>query len=555
MLDKVRRLVALFGRESWSRFLKVYLFGAIVSLVETASIAAVFPIISWIGPYSNSAPSWFARYSSNEALTVLGALYLAGLALRTWAIFVTAKLNMSEGYAFGTRLFKTIIEQPYEWHFKNHSANIRAVILNDAQDIISFVMIPLGRLISQITLVFAISLVLLFYFPLPTIFVSATVVLIYGLILIVLKKPIKKDAERQIQAHTSRHRLSTEAFASIREVRLSHLENKFVQEFAASSNELAMSSTNRYVYVELPKLVLEALIFIIFAFTMLGRSANFQLFEIASLPALALFAIASLKLFPMGHLVFVNLANLRSGWPLVTKLENFFKGLQHQEASLECPPLKKCISLKNISYSYPGSAHTVLKDLNFDVFVGQKIAITGPSGVGKSTLIDLIAGLLQPSKGTIEIDGMQLCRGHGRDWQKQLKYCPQNPCLFDMSIKENVTLGSNHSHKDLDDVLRLTCLTDLVAKQTEQANHTAGEMGRNLSGGQIKRISIARAMLHPASVYILDEPTSNLDSELASSIMDSVFATQPNSIFLIVTHDNNLVKKCDKILELAPISL
>ena len=145
---------------------------------------------------------------------------------------------------------------------------------------------------------------------------------------------------------------------------------------------------------------------------------------------------------------------------------------------------------------------------------------------------------------------MQLCRGHGRDWQKQLKYCPQNPCLFDMSIKENVTLGSKHSHKDLDDVLRLTCLTDLVAQQTAQAKHTAGEMGRNLSGGQIKRISIARAMLHPASIYILDEPTSNLDSELASSIMDSVFASQPHSIFLIVTHDNNLVKKCDKALQL-----
>lgn len=555
MFDKVQRLIALFGRESWSRFLKVYLFGAIVSLVETASIALVFPILSWIGPYSNSAPTWFAKYSSNEALTVLGALYLTGLALRTCAIFVSAKLNMSEGYAFGIRLFKTIIEQPYEWHFKHHSANVRAVILNDAQDIISFVMIPLGRLISQMTLVFAVSLVLLFYFPIPTIIVGSAVILIYSLILLGLKKPIKKDAERQIQAHTSRHRLSTEAFASIREVRLSQLENKFVQEFATSSDQLASASTNRYVYVELPKLVLEALIFIIFAFTMLGRSANSQLYEITSLPALAFFAIASLKLFPMGHLVFVNLANLRSGWPLVSKLENFYKDFQHDIEILQCPQLQKCLSLKNISYSYPGSAHPVLKDLSFDVFVGQKIAITGPSGVGKSTLIDLIAGLLQPSQGTIEIDGIQLSPGHSRDWQKQLKYCPQSPCLFDMSIEENVTLGSKHSPKELDDALRLACLTDLVAQQTEQENHTAGEMGRNLSGGQIKRISIARAMLHPASIYILDEPTSNLDSELASSIMDSVFASQPHSIFLIVTHDNNLVKKCDKILELAPISL
>ncbi|HMS25924.1 MAG TPA: ABC transporter ATP-binding protein [Burkholderiaceae bacterium] len=515
----------------------------------------MFPILSWIGPFSDSAPSWFAKYSSSEALTILGALYLTGLALRTWAIFVTAKLNMSEGYAFGTQLFKTIIEQPYEWHFKNHSANIRAVILNDAQDIISFVMIPLGRLISQITLVIAVSLVLLFYFPFPTLFVGATVIVLYGLILIVLKKPIKRDAERQIHAHTSRHRLSTEAFASIREVRLSHLENKFVEEFAASSNQLALSSTNRYVYVELPKLVLEALIFIIFALMMFGRSASSALVEITSFPALALFAIASLKLFPMGHLVFVNLAHLRSGWPLVTQLENFFKNLQHEEASLKCPPLKKCISLKNISYRYPDSTHTVLKDMSFDVYVGQKIAITGPSGVGKSTLIDLIAGLLHPSNGTIEIDAMPLSPGHGRDWQKQLKYCPQSPCLFDMSIEENVTLGSEYSRKELDDVLKLTCLTDLVAQQPEQANRTAGEMGRNLSGGQIKRISIARAMLHPAAVYIFDEPTSNLDSALASSIMDNVFTAQPNSIFLIVTHDNNLVIKCDKVLELAPNSL
>ncbi len=553
MATNVQRFSALVGRESWSTYVKTYALGAVAALLETASIAAIFPLVAVIlASHKGAAPAWFGGGSAGSAFGLLGLLYVAGLALRAVAIHQTAKVNLSQGYVFSARLFEKALNQPYEWHFSNHSSDTRAAIISDAHDLISFVTIPLGRLISQAVLVVTVTAVLLVVHPVATAVFGGAIVAIYGVIFVLLRGPLKLDAESQIRAHARRHRLSSEAFAAGREVRLSHLEARFVQDFEAASDQLARSGKNRTAFTELPKLVLEALIFTMLAWVLFFALSSSTPIGASYLPSLAVFAAAGLKLFPMGHQVFVNLATLRSGWPLVTKFEQVFQGFQPRGPELPCPPLRNGIAFKDVAFTYPGNAMPSISGISFAAHLGQKVAITGPSGAGKSTLIDVIAGLLQPTAGVVQLDGTDRQTAHCRSWQKQLRYCPQSPVLFDVSIAENITLGQPCAPDRLQAALQLACFDEVLDGRNLSLGTFVGEQGQNLSGGQIKRIGIARAMLDDVAVYVLDEPTSNLDSATGSAMIARVFAAKAESIIFVVTHDHRLASLCDFVIDLSP---
>lgn len=478
MTTNVQRFSALIGRESWSTYVKTYALGAVAALLETASIAAVFPLVAVIIASKNgAAPAWFAWGSAGAAFGLLGILYVAGLALRAFAIHQTAKVNLSQGFVCGARLFEQALDQPYEWHFSNHSADTRAAIISDAQDMISFVTIPLGRLISQAVLVVTVTAVLLVVQPIATAVFGGAILVIYGVIFAALRRPLKQDAEIQIKAHARRHRLSSEAFAAGREVRLSHLEARFVQDFMAACDQLARAGKNRSVYTELPKLALEALIFSMLAWVLFFAVSSATPIGPGYLPSLALFAAAGLKLFPMGHQVFVNLATLRSGWPLIAKFERVFNGFQPRGVEMPSPPLQDGISFKDVSFTYPGNAAPSIRGISFAARLGQKVAITGPSGAGKSTLIDVIAGLLQPSTGVVQLDGVDRQPAQCRSWQKQLRYCPQSPVLFDVSIAENITLGRSCPPELLHAAVHLACFDEVLDGRTLSLETTVDEQG------------------------------------------------------------------------------
>jgi ATP-binding cassette, subfamily B, bacterial PglK len=545
-LQSLRNLV---GPQSWSCYVRTYVLAAIAALLETASIAAVLPVVAMItGKETEATGQWF---TVNTALFLLGMLYVTGLMFRAYAVQQTARTNMSEGYNFSARLFRSALQQPYDWNFSHHSADLRSAILSDTQELIAAVFVPLGRLIAQAILVVAVTCVLLVAQPMATLVFGATIILVYVVTFAVLRRPLRRDGERQILANTKRHRLSSEAFQAGRELRLSHLEGRFADEFAAASGQLAQASTNRSIYTDLPKLLLEAILFGILAWIALHGAANGGAISADSLPTLVLFAAAGLKLFPMGHLVFANLALLRAGWPVVGKFEALLQGLSEPVAEEPCPRLRASLVLDGVGFSYSGGTGPVLQDVRLEALPGQKIAITGPSGAGKSTLIDVIAGLLSPVTGRVMIDGAPLLPNQSRSWQKQIRYCPQMPVLFDQTIAQNITLGADYTAEQVMAALHLACLDDAVAGKVAGPESPVGEQGRNLSGGQIKRIGIARALIDDVAVYLLDEPTSNLDAKTAEAVIARVFAARPNAIFFIVTHDQTLANLCNSVVDLS----
>lgn len=551
MIEILNRTRKIIGPKSWARYRRVFWLICLSAIVETASVAAILPFIRIAGSGGElSLPGNISVGLTQLVILVIG-LYLVGISLRALSMFHIAKVNLQEGYLFGSTLFSSYLEQNYEWHLSRHSSDIAATVLKDAQDFISFVLIPIGKLIGQIALVTLVALVLLIMQPLPTLVFGSILVVAYGAIFLLLKSGLAKNGRIQIASHNQRQRNCSEALLGIRETKLSKLEARFSTEFFEASDRLATAGSHIAIQTELPKLALEAFIFI-FLILFISIPSGSQVGGASqTLPNIALFAVAGLKLFPMGHLIFRNLATLQSGLPLVNKFEKILGEFAPPIKPAAAPRLKSQLRLRNLTYRYPSAPSICIKDTNLTIKLGERLAIVGPSGAGKSTLIDLISGLIQPDSGTVEVDGITLDATTAHSWQDRLRFCPQKPFLFDLGVAENIALESQY---DVEKVLIAAGLSGIEAYVKTQmqpgAKVPSGELARRLSGGQLQRVSIARTLYKDAPIYIFDEPTSNLDQKLAREIFERIFAAKPDSAILVVTHDLAIAASCDRIIEL-----
>lgn len=546
MIQQISALKSLLGPRPWARQLSAWIVGIFASGFEAASLAFILPLVTLalttdvtrIGPLT----------LSRETLLIGAALaYLSGLLVRMLALGYTARATLSVGYGFSAKLFGLVLEQPQAWHSRHHSSEVRTVILHDAQELMSLVTIPAGRVLAQGALVLCVGLVMLALKPLET-FVAAIVVFAsYCLVFAMTSQRLKAITSEQIRHHGLRHRYSTDALSAIREVRLSHLEEEFSRAFATASDAIAATGVTRTLFSELPRLMLEAVLFtflLVFViwFAMLSDSRDTM-----DLSGLMVFAFAGLKLFPMGHALYANLASLRSGQPLLEKLKAFVDALTPPPDAAAFPEASTGFALSDVSFTHPGAATPILQNISFSLGRGDSLAITGPSGSGKSTLIDIVAGLIFPDQGAVEVDGVRLSERHARSWQRQLRYCPQKPALFDLDLVGNVTNGAVLDQARLERALYIACLEDAPFPRND---YSVGELGSRLSGGQIQRIGLARALYGAAPILILDEPTSNLDATTATRFLDRLFAAQGDTILVIVTHDRRVMSKCSAILKL-----
>ncbi len=545
-MSYAKTMSTILGQASWRRVRRVFILAAGASIIETLGIALMVPVLSM--SFGQTTHMWGVPVSMPQPVIIalLALLYCLGLLLRILAINKTATTCMREGYALSARMFGLFLAQPYQWHLQNNSADLRAKLLNDVQEFIGLFLVPLGRLASQVSLVLCVLLVLLIVRPLETSVVAMVLGAGYLVVFTLVKPRLDKSAKLQHLAHARRQRISTEAFSSIRDVMLLKLERKCTDDFRDVSSTIAQATSQRSVYTEMPKVILEACLFLVLVLVLSIYLAQPNKSGAEAIPELLLFLAAGLKLFPMGHLIYVNLANLRSGQVFATALSDTIGDVPQPEPGVAFPRMKSEMVIKDVCFTYPEGRNPVLKNVSFTAKCGDTIAITGPSGSGKSTLIDIISGLVSPTSGQVLIDGNALGSGNARSWQDQISYCPQTPSLFDDSIQANVSAGAQ-TH---DDRVRKACEVAGLSPFLESLGENAltdpiGEMGRRLSGGQRQRISIARALYRDVPVYIFDEPTNNLDTKTALTVMHDILQYKSHALVFIVTHDPEVAKKCD----------
>jgi len=267
------------------------------------------------------------------------------------------------------------------------------------------------------------------------------------------------------------------------------------------------------------------------------------------LSVIAVFGVASFRLLPSLNRIVVSLQSFRYGIPVIhnlfTELNNIKEISQPQANFLY---FNNQLKINNISYRYPDSKKHALKDISIDIPFGSSIGFIGESGVGKSTFIDVILGLLKPECGSVLVDGINI-HSNLRGWQNNIGYVPQNIFLSDDSLRNNIAFGLSDNEIDDDIIYKVieeTQLSKFVKSLPEGLSTLVGERGIRLSGGQKQRIGIARALYVRPKVLVLDEATSSLDSITEERVMESVYAIK-NITLIIIAHRLSTVSKCEKL--------
>lgn len=548
LTTRFRALLSWVGPESWVELRAAWAFGVFAAFFEVLSLGAILPVMSILlnenGPVS-LAGFVFPPLALGSGLLLIYAL---GLGLRAVAIKRMVLVHHQVGYRCAADAFSRVLYQSMAWHSDHHSGETQAVLLGHVQDVVERILMPLGQMISHVFLILAVLGFMIVLVPVLSIVLIVALAVAYGGFFIFLRPIIHHDARNAVSLHQLRHRLSTEALGAIKEIRLAQLEKLYANHFFNASEGIAFLTSRKTVMSEMPRLALETVFFLLLVAGGSILAANGTQQETQFLPRLLLAAAAGLKLFPLLNRIYAQATTIASGLPVLEKIEAFEASLEPERTAIDAPLLMQTVTLNAITFSFPHAEVPLFQDIDLTVSIGESLAIVGSSGAGKSTLVDIIAGLRLPQRGSIFVDGQPLLVNQLRSWQGQLRYCPQMPTLFDLSVRDNICGASDF---DPERYHKALCTAGLDPHTAWVNNpQSVGERGARLSGGQIQRVGLARAFYGEARLYILDEPTSGLDRHTAAQLTDLMLSLRRTAALIIVTHDPTLAERCDRQVSL-----
>jgi ABC-type bacteriocin/lantibiotic exporter with double-glycine peptidase domain len=369
-------------------------------------------------------------------------------------------------------------------------------------------------------------------------------------------KTLQKLSEKRFSTNKWRFTAVSETFAALKEIKLLGLEMSLIDKFSQPAKKMAKSQATIMAINKLPKFAIEALTFggmLLISIYLVYTSNDFS----KTIPVIALYAFAGYRLLPTFQSIYLNINLLRTVGPpldaLIKDLSNL-KIVKKNKENKTILGLNEKISLENLSFQYANSSNKALSELNLSIPAGTSIGITGRTGSGKTTLVDIILGLLLTEQGDMFVDGKKIKNDNVRSWQNIIGYVPQQIYLTDDTITANIAFGKNEDDVDHNKVLEVSKLanihefinSDLPLKYQTKV----GERGARLSGGQRQRIGIARALYNDPKVLVLDEATSALDSLTEKKIISSILNNKNKKTIILITHNLETIKYFDNIIVL-----
>jgi ABC-type bacteriocin/lantibiotic exporter with double-glycine peptidase domain len=357
-------------------------------------------------------------------------------------------------------------------------------------------------------------------------------------------------AERKRSGVLGANKISTEAILGFKEVKMAGAEDRFVELFDEQVKIYAGTDSKTQQWIQLPRYVLEVVAYC----TLIGLSVALVLLDIRSQETsgiVLLFGLAAIRLLPLFSTVISGCATLIGSFPLIIELERLIHDARESEVPANFDSINlqwQELRLDNVSLQYEHS-RVVVNGVSLRILPGQSYGVVGPSGAGKSTIIDVIAGLLEPSSGRVLIDEKTLTPNQHIQWRRHFGYVAQRPFLLDASLRDNIIFNSEIGldEERLQKVLALSRLEKVVERLSGGLQGTLGEQGAFLSGGERQRVAIARALYRGADLLILDEATSSLDTLVEQEISESLATLRGKVTTIIVSHRMRLIRDCDEI--------
>jgi len=551
------------------RFRTMLLLGMvlIMSFIEMLGIASILPFIAVLSNpeliETNTHLSLVFKLASNfgidtknRFLFILGIivflLLITSISFKALTLYFQTRFIKMCQFNIAIRLVKHYLYQPYSWFLNRNSATLGKTILSEVSNVIGKGLTPMIILITNITLTFAIFMLLLYVDPKLAVIVLFTICSFYGLVYKLNRNLLSKIGKEVFLANEKRFNILSEAFGASKEVKVGGLEEIYVNQFSEPSKKIALRTALVTIMSEMPRFTLEAVAFGgMLLITLYFMTLSSDITNV--IPTIALYALAGYRLMPALQKIFASLTSLRVVGPSLDSLYNELKNLKFTVPNKNINSLEfnNHICLNNINYNYPNASKTALKNINLVIPINKTIGLVGATGSGKTTTVDIILGLLEAQEGTLEVDGKVIEKDNKRAWQRHIGYVPQQIFLSDNTISANIAFGHNINdinQKAVEQAAKIAKLHEFVINELPLKYQTVvGERGVRLSGGQRQRIGIARALYNKPKVLVFDEATSALDNLTEKAVMDAVHNSGNKITKILVAHRLSTVKNCDKI--------
>jgi ABC-type multidrug transport system fused ATPase/permease subunit len=567
-MDLLFKIIRLLNRREKIQGIIVIGLFFVTSLLEVAGLGFIFlyvklildpaqlqtiPPLLWLYDWSGLKTTYIMVFLGGGLMILLAVKTLMAL-LCAWASF---RFSLARMAGFSADLFRIYLAKDYRYFLNQNSSALKQNLLDEVQNTTFNVFIPILYILSEVLALTAIVLLLVLLHPIETGIMFAFTGVFFGAYLLLVKKRLDRLGKQRNIANSERFRLVNDAFSSIKETIIWDAKWSFLSKFRVALQRYGYAVAWNHIMLQVPRYLVEALGFcLIIGLMMYHLLHTNNPAEMISL--IALYGAAGMRMMPSFNRIAVNAAQIRFH---KHSLDSFYDDLKmrriipynpNEKRAVETPLLfEKAITYDNVSFAFSEGDDSVIDTLSLTIHKRSSVALVGASGAGKSTMVDLLLGLIYPTDGEIRIDDETLSPLNIGAWRQLIGYIPQRIVLLDDSVIANVAFGIGPEEIDIAQV-KWACNvaridTFIETELPQQYETRLGENGTRLSGGQAQRIAIARALYRKPQVLIMDEATAALDGITEREITETLEELAGKMTLIIIAHRLNTVKHCDMI--------
>jgi len=537
------------------------------SLLEMLSVGAILP---FIGAIINPEQLFELSYMQ-PIITKLGLTLPNQLILPTTVVFISATLfaaiiritllymqnfiTQKVGSDLSINIYKRNLYQDYLVHTSRNTSEVISSIISKTMMVSEEIIKPIMTLIGAIFIIVGLLLILIIIDINVALILFLTIGGMYLLITKLTIKQLEKNSTTIADGNTQMIKNLQEGLLGFREVLLNQSQNFYAKVYSDTEWPVRRSYASSQFLSGFPKFIIEAAgmtLIAILAYVMTYQNNH----SVGAIPILAAFAIGAQRMLPALQQIFSSYASIKSANDSFKDVVVFLE--QPLPDYIDYDPVDEIsfshsIELRNVSFKYPGQPYFAIENVNLVINKGDNIGLIGETGSGKSTLVDIIMGLLPPSAGEIIVDGVVISKENRHLWWEKISNVPQKINLFDTTIEENIAFGVRVDLINHDDVIlaaNAANISKVVDGWEKKYLTMVGEHGQRISGGQRQRIGIARALYRKSAVLVLDEATSALDNQTEERVISSITSSRRMITIIMIAHRLTTLKQCNKIIEI-----
>ena len=562
----IKRLWFYFSPKRKKQLSLLLVFTILGAFIDVLTLGMIFPFLAVLTapdmvydyPLIKDLLYYFDVQNNIELIFIITFIFIFFVIfssiVRVIIMWANTRLAFASGADLSILTYERTLYQPYSTHISRNSSEVKSIILIKINSVINWVMLPILTSFGSFFVIISIITTITFVNPMISFSVTIAFISIYAIFSIIFSKKINLLgivlSERQNRITKS----IQEGFGGIKDILLSNAQSIYVENYKNSDYILRKAQGNIVIISQTPRYLIESFGIIIIATIAyyLTKNGNDKIIIIQTL---GLLAVCAQRLLPLLQQIYHARTYVLSHKKVLLDVLSLLDQpiLKHQIIHSNVDfNFKKFIMLDHVCFNYV--KHTkVLKNLTLKIDKGSKVGFIGPTGSGKSTIIDILMGLLTPDSGHVFIDDKILKGSYLRLWQTRIAHVPQNIFLSDTSIYENIAFGiekDDIDYKRVEKVANAARIDEFIQTLPKGFNTSVGERGTKLSGGQRQRIAIARALYRDSELLVFDEGTSALDSKTEKKVIKSLENFNSSLTIIMVAHRVSTLKNCEKIYEI-----